>query len=202
LRRVLFNAGVEWRTFVHLTYPADFPKDGRIVKRHLHAFLDAARRLGMRFYVWVLEFQSRGAPHFHLLADLGREQGFSKEWVAVTWARVAGADQRAGTRVDAVYDQARAVAYLVAYLAKVEQKVVPAGFENVGRMWGASRGLGRPLETGALDWHTGARVARAVRVLLRRRGVRLRRCDGGGCIYGGASVLERLLRFYGAGLGG
>jgi len=196
LRSVLANAGVEWRTFAHLTYPAEFPKDGDVVKRHLKRFLDAARRKGMRAYVWVLEFQERGAPHLHVLADVGQSEGFNKDWVADTWARVAGADRQAGTRVESVYSQEAVASYLRSYLAKADQKTVPEDFANVGRMWGSSEGLGRALEAGSLDWGTGARVARAVRKVLEARGVHMRHQPSGGTIYGGSEVVRRLVDYY------
>jgi hypothetical protein len=191
---------VQFRTFVHLTYPADFPRDGLVVKRHLKAFLQALRRLGMRHYVWVLEFQERGAPHVHLLIDIGKEEGLTKDWVAETWARVAGADKRAGTRVESVYSN-EAVSYLLNYLSQVKryQKIVPEGFANVGRLWGASRGLGKAVECGYLDFKSGAKVARVVRAILRRRGVKLLRNYGGGLIFGGADIVRRLVLWVGEG---
>jgi hypothetical protein len=53
---------------VTLTYHENYPKDGKGVKRHLHNF----RREIMRDYpgsilIWKLEYQARGAPHFHLI---------------------------------------------------------------------------------------------------------------------------------------
>jgi len=198
LRRVLSNAGVQFRTFVHLTYPAEFPRDGLIVKRHLKAFLDALRRLGMRNYVWVLEFQERGAPHFHILVDIGKEEGLNKDWVATTWARIASADPRAGTRVESIYAN-EAIAYLLDYLSKAKQKAVPEDFSNVGRLWGASREVGKAVESGILDFKTGSKVARVVRKILRRRGVRLWRNYGGGVIFGGADIMRRLLVWVGEG---
>lgn len=200
LRRVLSNSGVQFRTFVHLTYPAEFPRDGLIVKRHLKAFLEALRRLGMRNYVWILEFQERGAPHVHLLVDIGKEEGLNKDWVATTWARIASADPRAGTRVESVYSN-EAISYLLNYLSQVKQyqKTVPQEFVNVGRLWGASRGLGKALECGFLDFKTGSKVARVVRAILRRRGVRFLRNYGGGVIFGGADIMRRLLVWVGEG---
>jgi hypothetical protein len=197
---LLSNAGVQFRTFVHLTYPAEFPRDGLIVKRHLKAFLDALRRLGMRNYVWVLEFQERGAPHFHILVDIGKEEGLTKDWVAKTWARIAGADLRAGTRVESVYSN-EAIAYLLNYLSQVKQyqKTVPQEFVNVGRLWGSSRGLGKAVESGVLDFRRGSKVARVVRKILLRRGVRFRHYFGGGVIFGGADIMRRLLVWVGEG---
>jgi hypothetical protein len=148
----------------------------------------------MRNYVWVLEFQERGAPHFHLLVDIGKDEGLTKEWVATTWARIASADPRAGTRVDSIYAN-EAIAYLLDYLSKAKQhqKTVPGFFSNVGRLWGASRDVGKAVESGVLDFKSGSKVARVVRKILRRRGVRFWRNYGGGVIFGGADIMRRLV---------
>jgi hypothetical protein len=53
--------------FMTLTYPARFPT-ARVSKNHLRALLERIRRrYPQASAVWRLEFQKRGAPHFHLL---------------------------------------------------------------------------------------------------------------------------------------
>ncbi|HZI38433.1 MAG TPA: hypothetical protein VFF24_09015, partial [Acidimicrobiia bacterium] len=81
---------------VTLTYPGDWltvAGDGPAVKRHL-------RMLGKRWFrawgtplvgVWKLEFQARGAPHFHLFTvpPQGEAGGLNfKHWLSVTWADI------------------------------------------------------------------------------------------------------------------
>jgi hypothetical protein len=95
-----------------LTYPGDWltvAPDGKAAKRHLHAF----RRRYVKAWgediraVWKLEFQRRGAPHFHLLlvpphgvaripgsrarssAWVGAGKSF-REWVSAVWADIVG----------------------------------------------------------------------------------------------------------------
>ena len=58
---------VEFRSMLTLTYPRQFPKDGHIVKKDLNALLQKVRRNIEGEYLWFLEFQTRGAPHIHLL---------------------------------------------------------------------------------------------------------------------------------------
>ena len=78
-RRRLFRvaSAVDWSVygqslFVTLTYPGDFPLDGRRVKRDLAVFRRAwARRFGVARGMWKLEFQRRGAPHLHLARVVG-----------------------------------------------------------------------------------------------------------------------------------
>jgi len=53
--------------FVTLTYPSTYPTAKR-AKEHLRAFLKRLKRAyGRVGAIWRLEFQERGAPHFHLL---------------------------------------------------------------------------------------------------------------------------------------
>ena len=65
---VAHNADQEFRSMLTLTYPAEFPTDGKLVKAHLNRFLGWIRRKYVDpGYLWFLEFQARGAPHIHIL---------------------------------------------------------------------------------------------------------------------------------------
>ncbi len=67
-RRLLFIArnfpGLE--IMLTLTYPSDFPMNGRMVKDHWRRFRQWMVRNNAATGLWVLEFQKRGAPHFHV----------------------------------------------------------------------------------------------------------------------------------------
>ncbi|MDI5937941.1 hypothetical protein QLR68_07060 [Micromonospora sp. DH15] len=115
---------------VTLTYPGDWltvAPDGKTAKRHLQAL----RKRYVKAWgedvtaVWKLEFQRRGAPHFHLLmvpphglsrtpgararssAWVGAGQPF-RQWLSAVWADIVGhpdpvereRHQLAGTGVD------------------------------------------------------------------------------------------------------
>lgn len=151
-RRLLFaayNAAAEWRSFSTLTYPREFPTDGRTVKEHLHLFLDSLHyHFGDVSWLWALEFQARGSPHYHLLAS----QFIPKEWLSQRWYEVVGSGDsrhlRAGTSIESCSGRKQGAAYMVKiYGAKKFQKTVPEDFSNVGRFWGVSRGLVVPLHT-------------------------------------------------------
>jgi hypothetical protein len=60
---------VKFRTLTTLTYPALYPKDGRIVKEDANRILNYWRENEWQ-YLWFLEFQVRGAPHLHILSDV------------------------------------------------------------------------------------------------------------------------------------
>ena len=144
-RRMLFhlrNCNVPFRVMVTLTYPMTYPRDWRRCQTHLRRFLD---RLCRRFpgvkYFWFLEFQRRGAPHFHVFLD----RWVDKKWVSVTWASVCAPDVpeperelhlAAGTRCEWLRGGlGAAVKYAAKYAAKWEQKEPPAGFAGSGRWW-------------------------------------------------------------------
>jgi len=142
MRRFLRGCVPEFRTMVTLTYPAGFPSDGRTVKRHLRAYMERCRRmLGDRApdesAFWFLEFQGRGAPHFHLFQTFD----VPRETLARWWYEIVNSDDdrhlRAGTRIERITGGRNGcVSYANKYAAKSEQKQVPIGYEHVGRFWG------------------------------------------------------------------
>ena len=140
LRHVVRNSEDTWKTFITLTYPLNFPCNGKETKAHLNAFLQYLRRKGIK-YVWVLEFQLRGAPHYHIIAS----DCIPKEELSERWYKIVGSGDekhlRAGTGIDYIKSNSQLYGYLSNYVKKLEQKTPPEGFENVGRFWGTSRNL-------------------------------------------------------------
>lgn len=146
---VATNTDVQFRTMITLTYPKDFPSDGKEVKRHLDAFLKWLRRetKGLS-YLWFLEFQKRGAPHFHIIYDTPfprarEDQKALRFRVSCAWYRIVKSGDpkhlAAGCRTERIRTEKGARNYCVKYAFKMKQKTVPEGYRNVGRLWGASR---------------------------------------------------------------
>ena len=138
-----FNSVVDWLGYAVLTYPLEFPNDGRKVKRDIDALCKwLVREFGAKF-IWGIEFQERGAPHINLLVDQFIPKGaFGWRWFEI----VGSGDPKhlvAGTRIEFCRSTEQAAGYMAAaYSAKKSaQKEVPEGFQNVGRFWGCSRGL-------------------------------------------------------------
>tara|TARA_R110002049_G_scaffold1062_1_gene7946 strand:- start:2941 stop:3771 length:831 start_codon:yes stop_codon:yes gene_type:complete len=137
-RRLLFAARnfSEGRYMITTTYPADFPTDGRLVKNHLRRFRQWLLRNGVRAGLWVLEFQARGAPHFHIFVT----DWVDKDALADIWYRIVGSNDpkhlRAGCRIELFRNNAAKGGYVMKYAAKMEQKDVPMQYDNVGRFWG------------------------------------------------------------------
>lgn len=134
------NTEVEFLTMVTLTYPAEWETDGKEVKRHLNLFL---KRLARRFehsYLWFLEFQERGAPHYHILTTISH-LAIDKLWLSEAWWEVVGSldydHLRAGTRVERL--RTKGARYAVKYAYKMRQKLVPEEYRAVGRFYGYSR---------------------------------------------------------------
>lgn len=143
LQETVRNTEESWGSMACLSYPEHFPLDGRRVKKHLRAFLEALkRRYGNSVaYLWFLEFQKRGAPHIHVL--MGKDVEIDREWFASTWFRIVGSEDPKHYRVhlhekqwQAVYSADGCERYVAKYAHKTFQKHVPEGFENVGRFWG------------------------------------------------------------------
>ena len=140
MRHVIRNSEDIWKVFITLTYPQTFPCDGKETKAHLNVFLQYLRRKKIK-YTWVLEFQSRGAPHYHIIAS----DFIPKDELADRWYNIVGSGDekhlKAGTGIDRIKSKGQLYGYLSNYIKKIEQKTPPEGFENVGRFWGTSRNL-------------------------------------------------------------
>lgn len=203
LRDTIDNFHRDFRVMATLTYPEDYPTDGRSVKGHFRALVERARRVGLLktdSWVWWLEFQARGAPHFHFVGT-----GYiPKAWLAKAWSEVTGGNVRVATRIEALRKPEAAGAYAAKYAAKQEQKEVPAEFTRVGRFWGVV-GWGRSTKAKKISlgqtWPRPSLTA----VLLRRTpddlaakifslGVSLRAFETpvGWVMYGAERVLRRV----------
>lgn len=145
MRRYLRSCTSNYTWMVTLTYPSVFPCNGWESKEHLRRFNQELKRWFNRntcgdvepSIFWFLEFQERGAPHYHLFLNFQPD----KDFVSKRWYEIVGTDDdrhlRAGTRCEKLHaGRGGTVSYASKYAAKLEQKSVPAGFENVGRFWG------------------------------------------------------------------
>lgn len=136
LGRLLTSALLE-SSSITLTYPSEFPAASQpeIYKAHLKRFNQQLKREFGASVVWKLEFQKRGAAHYHLLV-FGLPDG-SIEWVSETWYRIVGSEDplhlAAGTKLERIRTLNGAVAYMSKYISKGDQE---AGGVHTGRYWG------------------------------------------------------------------
>lgn len=164
MRDYLDRSVAEMSIMGTLTYPGEFePEFWSETKQHWRRFAARWRRKyasdrGASLF-WFVEFQRRGAPHFHFFTN--RE--IDKQWLAESWwdclGRRSEAHLRAGTRIERLRcGHGGAIAYAAKYAAKAEQKTVPrlrgaSGeiFEIFpGRWWGV---------IGSRDTHPARKVS-------------------------------------------
>ena len=166
---------------VTLTYPGDWETvvpTGRDAKTHLKAWVRRyERRWGETLImVWKLEFQARGAPHFHLYMSPPLDSGF-RRWLSRSWSEVVdhpdpvqrARHEAAGTGVDFApglgwSDPKRIAVYFAKHAApnnassKEYQHRVPELWQKPhagpGRFWGVAgleRAVGR-IEVSEREW--------------------------------------------------
>lgn len=159
--------------FLTLTYGQEFPHP-RAAKRHLDNFLKRIRRIYENVSgFWRLEFQERGAPHFHLLLfglPFVSYSWFSETWGSVVervfWDKSKEKIRAPFTRMEALKSHSHASRYVAKYVAKSGGGEGAGGFNvasyltvegnflhpvtgenggSVGRYWGVFNAEGLPL---------------------------------------------------------
>lgn len=188
--------------FITLTYPSTWPSSARIWKDHLRALRERMKRKYGRFpAIWRLEFQKRGAPHFHLLAwcqvplqqldedlhhgalmeDFTREAALLCQLqrdLSTAWYEIVGSgDERhylAGTRCELPRSWQGVNGYLSKYVAKTE--ALAAGVESPGRFWGVWYRDDLPVDPAetSISWQDFWKLRR---ILRRHAGYRPRRWE-------------------------
>lgn len=156
---------------VTFTYPEVFPTDGQLAKAHLKRLYERwRRRYGKPRGMWKMEFQGRGAPHFHCFVGLPESEDELRAWLLRQWYEVVGSGDerhlfhgvdisrwRWGTLGES---RARVGEYFARHGAKgwtSYQNRVPEGYVSPGQFWGVW-GLKpavevTPLGRGEYVWH-------------------------------------------------
>lgn len=149
---------VKFHTILTLTYPDVYPNDGKEAKKHLNRFLTWLRRVVYDLnYIWFLEFQTRGAPHYHILLSCHHNELLHHK-IALEWSLIVSRETfRERRKVMAVHEHAKAferirepdgaARYALKYLSRAKQKIVPEQYQNVGRFWGASKEVKKSIPT-------------------------------------------------------
>jgi hypothetical protein len=173
---------------ITLTYPGEYPINPLIWKRDMDTF---SKRFERRFpnagFIWKLEPQRRGAPHFHLLAwdaELlpGELYRAVLPWLKSAWYEVVGSgDQRhlwSGTRVEVARSYGAVAKYACKYIAKMAQ--LDGAWGNPGRWWGVTGRANIPYADRLSVWLETGQASDLIRWIdrFRRRDKnRLRRRD-------------------------
>ena len=146
LRFMAINAFPALISQLGLTYHNEWPTDGRTCKRHLDNFLKTLRRLCPEAkYLWIMEFQKRNAPHFHVFLTIP-PNGKLRTDLAEAWTRLTSPGDPAALEFHRneknwIPWEMNTANYLAKYLDKDAQKTIPEGYSNFGRFWGNSRDL-------------------------------------------------------------
>ena len=126
---------------ITLTYPKEFPcaDDHETYKTHLGYMSMWLQRRGFSG-AWKLEFQTRGAPHYHILAippNKLKGLGELRKAIAEQWYRIVRSEDpkhlKAGTEVSTIKSPEGIIGYMASYMAKKDQ-TLPNNF--TGRYWG------------------------------------------------------------------
>lgn len=159
---------------VTLTYPAEFPApdDHEVYKAHLHRFnLALRRRWPLCSGIWKLEFQTRGAAHYHFMLFGLRDEPLEalRTWTRKTWYRIAHHGDinqgSAGTQVDPILSTGGAMGYFAKYLGKGDQ-TMPGNFS--GRYWGKVNAARLPVAS-AKELEVPDKVAAIIRRIARKK---------------------------------
>ena len=126
--------------FVTLTYPSEYSKDCKVWHHQLDRLYCSLRyhypKMG---FLWKLEFQQRGAPHFHLLLFEPSNPPEKELYSLINrfWYNIVAQKSKAfryyGTDVKAVKDIKTSGFYLAMYQTK--DSYIPLDLK-IGRIWG------------------------------------------------------------------
>jgi len=166
LARLLLNNAEKFKYFFTLTYRKNH-KDCKLSKNHINNFLTRFRKSnGSNVgYAWVLEFQKRGAVHFHIwledikveefedwqrisvrkqiqerfsdhVDDLNRFKYLTYLWLAITKQLNDPKAMKASTDLKSIYSNGFTFWYATKYLTKKDQKEHHGNFdENTGKIF-------------------------------------------------------------------
>jgi hypothetical protein len=206
------NVPEGYNQFLTLTYHNNYPTDGRVTKEHLHRMIKWLKRNGVTAGAWFLEFQKRGAPHYH--AIIKGSPSVTALRVAAAWARIIGepldsdcfrwhaGKLRNKPCLEWIRKPHAISSYVTKYATKADQKEVPEDYQNVGRFWGYWGDL-KPVVT--YFWGHGVDSVMSARSLLRewriwwktQNNVRLKNKDlrlrYAGTLWGGTEHLSGLI---------
>ncbi len=172
---------------VTLTYPKRFPEDGETHKTDLDVMLKRfKRRFGKDIeYLWKLEFQKRGAPHYHILIRLPKKYKlpYLQKWLGKNWYEVAQRfwDEKQTNHLDAGTqfkeltsregkNSIKSAAY---YLCKYINKEEESTPKHQGRYWGYSRNWGVLLHEAELTGRELIQFRRLVKKYVKRNNRRM-----------------------------
>lgn len=134
--------------FVTLTYHYGFTVSDNKFQEDFHSFLTSLRNYDSQVqYIWKLELQKRGAPHFHMIIfpggiyDYDHNHGYYRH-LSQIWHRISDPNSKAhalyGCKIVTINDYRHACAYVSKYCAKNSDN---DNDQYIGKRYGCSRNL-------------------------------------------------------------
>ena len=134
--------------WVTLTYHHDYSSDHRHIKIQLDNYLKRLKRFDSELhYIWRLEFQKRGAPHFHFIFFVKKGRKSFRELylldaIKTNWLEVKKCNcsdcKRHAVKSEELCTYRKAVYYVSKYVGKVDEDKIDSA---IGRRWGYSRNI-------------------------------------------------------------
>lgn len=130
--------------FITLTYPGEHPGP-RTAQRHLKAYLQRFRHhFPKASAVWRLEYQKRGAPHFHIL--FYNLPFIPRRYWQGWWARIVDAyidEHEPRVDIQVIRSRRGVMFYVSKYIAKSDEDdegvvcyFIHLAYPHTGRFWG------------------------------------------------------------------
>jgi len=126
-----------------LTYPKEFPLDGKKVKqdlKELYYYIRGNNNFSAKdsniIFFWKMEFQHRGAPHFHILVQTDLDYMDLVKLCLKKWMSLTHNDQKVCVDVGKIREDFAAKIYCSVHFSKDSQNTKPDNFERPGRYWG------------------------------------------------------------------
>lgn len=134
--------------WVTLTFHEDWPADPKKLKVILGNYIKRLNRFDKELhYIWRLEWQKRGAPHFHFIILIQKKgKKFREGWlidaIKQNWIEVKKCNckycKQYAVKTEELCTYRKAVYYVSKYIGKVDETKIDAA---IGRRWGYSRNL-------------------------------------------------------------
>lgn len=144
-----------WKSMITLTYHRKFP-DYKVSKKHLDVVLKTITRMGLS-YLWVVEFQGRGFPHYHIWLSEVLRAGTTRDYLTIAncWLRATSdyndteesVSFHQHPKIYTDWDVKLNLNYAAKYAEKQRQKWLPIGLDTYGRWWGTNRSVVHPVSS-------------------------------------------------------
>jgi hypothetical protein len=134
--------------WVTLTFHHDYPTEPKKLKVILDNYIKRLNRFDSELhYIWRLEWQQRGAPHFHFIILIQKNrkkfrEGWLLDAIKTNWLEVKKCScsdcRRYAVKSEELCTYRKAVYYVSKYVGKIDETKIDGA---VGRRWGYSRNL-------------------------------------------------------------